>query len=508
MLASEIAQANGGSMNQDIRHFLALITAKGINVPFLFINTALLGRILGPNGFGQWSMIVAAATLMHTVLINWTHASTLRFGCEEWVNFHSLRRTWSARFPLVLGGFLIGIVLLVMQPADWLFRLFSVEKNLWLVVLVYSIGLWLTEEARATLQATSQLNRQAALNIAVTCLSTLFLVLIMVTDSHGTLLWIIIGLSAISIIIWGGAWIKTLGRAIIQPHRSTSKEIMRHISFGWALIPTFIVGYISGWGDHVILQMYRSSSELGLFSVSYQIMLGVIALNGTITTVLLPRLIARNMESDETSRNYLVNIVPTIFSLFSLVLMAIIAILPPVFLLLMGESYRNSVPILLILCVTIPTSILSSLYSVLFNLQQRLDRAFIYLLFMTAIDLGISLNLSPIMGGTGAAVATIVSLAVGQLLYVSDQHYHLKVPIGTVISLLTITLLSGLLLLAAGPHLWPRVLCFAASAALLVFLFRQMKTIDPELLRRLFSGRLIPVGILLNRVLVAGQSNR
>lgn len=495
-------------MNQDTRHFLTLTAGKVINVPLLMINTALLGRILGPDGFGQWSMIVAAATLMHTVLINWTHASTRRFGCEEWVKARSLRRTWSARLPLVLVGFAAAVALLVLQPADWLFRLFSVGKNLWLVVLVYFIGLWLTEEARATLQATSQLTRQAILNITVTCISTLFLVSIMLKGKHGALLWIILGLSAISIIIWGSTWAKTLGRAIIQPQHSTSKEILQHVFFGWALIPSFIMGYIANWGDHIILQVYRSSSELGLFSVSYQVMLGVIALNGTITTVLLPRLIAKNMESDETARNYLVNIVPTIFSLFSLVLMAIIAILPPVFLLLMGESYRNSVPTLLILCVTIPTSILSSLYSVLFNLQQRLDRAFIYLLFMTAVDLGISLNLSPIMGGAGAAVATIVSLAVGQLLYVSDQHYHLKVPLRKVIALFTITFLSSILLLVAGPHLWPRILCFALSAAFLIFLFRQMKTIDPELLSRLFSGRLIQVGILLNRVLVAGQSNR
>lgn len=495
-------------MNQDTSHFLALTSAKGITVPFLIINTALLGRILGPDGFGQWSMLVAAATLMHTVLINWTHASTRRFGCEEWVRTRSLLQTWSARLPLVLGGFAAGIALLLLQPADWLTRLFSVEKNLWLVVLVYFIGLWLTEEARATLEATSQLTRQALLNIAVTCLSTLFLVLIMFRGNHGMLLWIILGLSSVSIILWGSAWAKTLGRAIIQPLHSSSKDIMRHISFGWTLIPVFIVGYLSDWGDHVILQMYRSSSEVGLFSVSYQVMLGIIALNGAISTVLLPRLIAKNIEYDKTSKHYLMNIMPTLFCLFSFVIMAITAILPQVFLLLMGETYRDSLPILIILCVTIPTTILSSLYTVLFNLQERLDRLFIYSLLITAVNLSFSIILIPTMGGAGAAVGTVVSYATGQLSYVLDQHHHLKVPSARIVSLFMLTILNGLLLLAAGPSLLPRVLCFAVSAAFLVFLFRKMKTVDPELLRRLFSGRLIPVGILLNRVLVAGQSNR
>jgi len=104
------------AIGRDLKSLLIFVVGKIVVVGFALVVTLLIGRMRGPEGLGQWSLILAAASFLHTTLINWTHVSTVRFGCEEWVATGSLHATLSARLPVLIVCPAVAGVLLVVQP--------------------------------------------------------------------------------------------------------------------------------------------------------------------------------------------------------------------------------------------------------------------------------------------------------------------------------------------------------------------------------------------------------
>src|SRR6185369_5059449 len=125
--------------------------------PIGLATTVLVGRLLGPEGLGQWTLIAAAGTLLHTTLINWTHPSTVRYGHEEWLRTRSLNRTLGMRLPLLISGLGCAVILVSLEPGRWLQRWFGVEPSAWWMVILFTLAVWLAAEAQATLQATERI---------------------------------------------------------------------------------------------------------------------------------------------------------------------------------------------------------------------------------------------------------------------------------------------------------------------------------------------------------------
>jgi len=470
----------------------------------LFLNSALIGRILGASGFGQWAMIIAAASIIHNVCFNWTYASGIRFGCEEWLKDGTISRTLAARLPLVIIGLLIALILLVLQPLNWLFVLFSIKGNLWWLVGAYSVGLWLMNELQTTLQASGQMNLLALLSPVITIFFTIFLLLIfLIPREVNTPEWIVAGQMAITFIICIGIWLRKQKKKLFYLRIPVYEDIKRHLRFGWPLLPSFLVGNIVMWGNYLILQAYHSSHEVGLFGAAYQIMLGIISLNGTLIIIVLPRLIAKNMESEDACINFFNNIVPTLFCLWALVTITIIAIIPSIFIVLFGKQFRDSQSILTLLAIAIPTSILPYMYDVLFNVQQRLYKEFIYSFISMLVSLTVSFGLIPSMGGMGAAIGTVTALLVAQLLVMRDQHNFMNTPLRRMGIMFLAVILVCAFQYIIGVNIWVRVIWSAVSIYFLIMLFRKLKIVNSNLLSTIFSGHLSGIGAFLNRILVA-----
>lgn len=490
-------------MNKYTRHFILFACARGISLLVLFLNSALIGRILGANGFGQWTMIVAASTMLHNVFFNWTYASGLRFGCEEWVKDGSLSRTWAARYPLLLIGLLITLLLLVLQPMNWLNSLFSLHADLWWLVLAFALSLWITFEMQTALQASGRMTL-LALFTPVTALFTLIFLssLIIFPSSVKTPVWVVSGQVTITFFVCAALLLQGQKKPLFRWRSPDAAEIKRHVRYGWPLLPTFLVGYVSMWGNYSILQAYHSSREVGLFGAAYQIMLGVISLNGILITIVLPRLIAKNTESRQATREYFINVVPTLFCLWALATIALIAVIPSVFILLFGSQFTESRPILLILFAVIPTSILPHVYTVLFNIQQRLSRELFYSFIGMLGCLIVSFCLIPVIGGRGAAAGVIAALLISQVYTMWDQHRFMKVPLRRMGILYSATLSLSVLQCAAGGNILARLVWSGVSICVLILLFRKLRTVNPDLLNIVFSGRLSRIGGFLKKVLV------
>lgn len=488
---------------RNLQLFVLFATGKALATLLGVVVAALVGRLLGPRGLGEWTLIVAAGTLLHTALVNWTHASTVRFGREEWVRDRNLSRTLHARFPLVACGVAAAVLLLSLQPAHWLQWWFAVDSSNWWLVALCALSVWLAAEAQATMQASDQFLRQAILAPTVVALAVLGL-LGLLWFGHRSLQAAIIVMTVLPIIGWGGAWLQTVWRSRTRVNQVVLADVAQHLRYGWPMLPGFALGYVSAWGDQVLLSRWSSVTQVGLFGLSYQFLIAVMSANGVLTTFLLPWLIRREVERPGAMRDYVAEIVPTVYALWMVGTVWVVAILPAMVVALTGRGFDDSRGVLLILLVAVPSSVVMSLYTLLFDIQRRLGRIVLYLIPATIANFAVCLLLMPTYGAAAAAIGTALSFIVGQAFYIWDQHRHLAVPARRVWGLWAFGMVLGLAQAVVGPGTTVRIAWAIIATVTVSVIARSAACVDRSLVTRLFGGRFRPLAALINRVLVAG----
>ena len=483
-------------MDRGLGQFITLGASKVISAALAILTTLLVGRLLGPVAFGRWILIAAAGTLLHTALVNWTHGATVRFGREEWAQSGSLNRTLGARLPVLATAVVLTLVVVGLQPANWGERWFALEAaERWLLAVV-ALSAWLSAEAQATLQASDRITWQAVVAPVVAGASVLAVLVLFRLDFR-SLTATALALTAPVIVGWGSTWVVSIIRSNTSIAELSAHDLPRHLRYGAPLIPTLILGYASDWGDHLLLTRFSTMAQVGLFALSYQLFVAAMAANGVLVTLLLPRLVAQEIIAPGAMRAYLTFEVPTLYALWMLATVWLVAILPIAVGPALGSAFDASVPVLLVLLVAIPSSVVTSFYTVLFNMQERMGRVLGYIFLMTATNVVLSALLIPRLGAIGAAAGTAVSYVLGQALYIRDQHRQLQVPADAVWTMSAAGIILGVSQLAVGPGAVGRIAWAVVATAVLMMVMRRLRCVDAGVVARLFAGRLSVVGELI-----------
>lgn len=485
-------------MDRDVRTFLLLASGKVFVAVAALLLSLLVGQALGPAAFGQWALVIAAATLLHTALINWTHGATVRFGRAEWTERATLAASISARLPLLAASLLAAALLIFIQPLDWLSRLFGAGAAPALVA-IYAAGLWITAEAQATLQAIGRLDRQAVLAPIVAACS-IAAVVILEWSRALDVPSAVIAVASVGIVIWGASWVLSLRQARVRLTVPQVSDVRRQARYAAPLWGAFVIGYLSDWGDHLLLAGYMSVEIVGQFALAYQVFAFSLAAPGVIATVVLPRLIALDTSSREGAKRYVRQVIPVLFVFWVIAASFGVAVLPAAAEWVAGESFTAALAVLIVLCAVVPTAIVTSLYGVLFSLQERTMRQMAYGMIMTAVNLGLSLILIPRYGAVGAALGTAASYIVAQALYMRDQHQYDVAP--GMVPIWGAVLAFGVAQTAIVTL--PARLAWAAVASVTtIWIARRASAVDGPMLNRLLSGLWTPLRSGLYRLMVA-----
>lgn len=485
-----------------VTDLITLALSKSINMPLLLLENILLARTLGPAGFGQWSLLLGAATLLHTLFINWTYGITIRFGCEEWIQDQSLGKTLSNRLPLLGIGLLLILFLLMIEPFAWLHTLYAINGSTKILALLMVITLWFTFESQSILQAMGHFTKRAILMPLINIFSITTLLALSIIFKINDFFIVVTAITLLKLFAWGAICFQDVLRSHANLCFPSSTQIIESLQYGWPVIPSMALGYFSQWGNHVLLSWYLTFEDVGIWSAAYQLMLGIISLNGIFVTLLLPWLIARNKLSKHTPQHYLINVIPAILSFWLLLIIVIITFFPILFSLMMGSQFKGNDSTLLIIIFAIITSVFSSAYGILFNLQNRLSRSLIYSFIMIISNFSLSFILIPKIGITGAAIATSFSYVICHSLYIIDQHQFLKVSAYKVTILFVAALIIGCLQFFAGTDIWMRSYVGLGSLALLIVIIRKIDSVQSRYIEQFFSGRFIPISSLLQTVLI------
>lgn len=275
----------------------------------------------------------------------------------------------------------------------------------------------------------------------------------------------------------------------------------RIATYGGPVALGALMGYLSDWGDHFLLQYFHGAEQVGFFQAGYQAILALMALAAPVSVVFLPKLVDQMRHDPQTEADYIRRVVPIVVIFWLMMIFPCIAIIPWIFSAVFGDNFQVAQPALLILCIAVPGSIFTYLYTVLFNIQGRSGWPALYIGAMSATNFAVSFALVPSMGGLGAAAGTAISYLLVQSLYMLDQHRQLSVNAFVPGVLFVLACAFGVVQWIIGDQIVWRLLWTFACMGLLLLLARKFRIAEFDVVSRLLPQRFALIARALDRIL-------
>jgi O-antigen/teichoic acid export membrane protein len=411
---------------------IGVFIARAVRAPLWLLVSALLARVLSPEGLGTWAMILAAAMLGNQVLLLWTQAITQKFGREEFLEDGALNRTWSYRWPWIILGFFVSGVLVILLPFDWHLKYYGLDNyQRWLIIPVI-IGLWMMGEVQGLQQVRE---RYSSLAWAPVVADMCFLLLISFLFLFGHYFHnldqntILLAVSCTSLIVWMGLLRREL-HGMRCTWTSLDITMMRKATlFALPLIPGFVIGYLAEWCDYFLIGHFYNSQTVGLFHPAYQYMLIMVGMPAAFTAVLLPQIAAIKDSGKKSQLIFLANrLSPQLLVIWGLLAFFAISILPLIFGFMVGENYAESNKILRVLLISVPGAVVVHIYGLAYFMQGRLYVSNILLYGIKLIaNFLISFSLLPHFGVLGSAIGSSISYLILQWIFLYEQHRYINI---------------------------------------------------------------------------------
>lgn len=410
-----------GFMSVAMGNYAAIVLSLGVNV--------VLARVLGTQQFGRLALLIMASQVLAFFVANWTLTGLVHFGAQEFAARGTVAETFWARIWLLLPWLGVGLVVVSLFNG-WLAQYLNVPGwGVWSVfghfVLVSAFS-----TASAILQATNRMARYGAalfLDKALTLAILLVLPIVLPLDALRAL--ICIALSALTVSAW---MLWSAGRSAFAPIQLTRRQYVALWRFSLPLIATTWLGLFgTQWIDYVMIKNYLSLSELGQYSLSYQIAGVVQQVTIIASTLLLPRysIMVGTGQSDEL-RQIMGRIVPYWllgFSAFLGIFLASVGVVIPI---VFGREFTGSVPPLALLIVATVALVIFNTFTPLLTAHGATWAITGICLLSASVNLGMNLALIPRFGIIGAAAATVVAYAVSGGLVLIVVQARLRVQVG------------------------------------------------------------------------------
>ncbi len=331
-------------------NYATLVVSQIAVALFSFASVTLCTRTLGAEGYGGIVAIIAASSVAQ-IFVNWTCVGLARFGVEEFVESGNISKSFWARTIIFLPNTLLFLAFsLLWFPllANWL-KL--PNEAFWLVILHFVISATWLHVQHAFQGAKLPRLQGSFLAIERVLIFSILVVLLL----SGNLTWF----SAVCAYIFPPVLMTIIGlwqiRNLVSWKFDFDKETMRKmLKFSVPLIPFSLIGYFStSYLDAIFISQYLSKTELGIYSVAYQISGILMQFPVLAGSLLMPLFVTlQGNKQDEIIKKYIADVLPLITLFWSLacVLVAIFGefFIPIIF----GNAVGKSSEILWILAIS------------------------------------------------------------------------------------------------------------------------------------------------------------
>ena len=166
-----------------------------------------------------------------------------------------------------------------------------------------------------------------------------------------------------------------------------------------------------GWLDTFVLGIYETDENIGIYNVALKVAaLTSFALQG-INSILAPKLAKTFASGEKQVFDKLIQFATTINFYITLVIVIVLIVFRQTILGLFGEEFLVGGLILVVLCIGQLVNSLSGSVGVILQMTGHQKVYQNIVLIALALNLILNFTLTPVYGGMGAAIATVVSIA-------------------------------------------------------------------------------------------------
>jgi O-antigen/teichoic acid export membrane protein len=407
-------QSASWDLRNAFRNYSTLVISQIVSAFFSFASVWLITHYIGTEGYGGVVAVIAASQ-MAQIFVNWTCVALARYGVEEFVESGKITRSFWARTFILLPNtiiFLIFSFLWLPILSNWL----KLPPDAGWYVLTHFVVLAVWLHVQHALQG-AKLPRLQGFLITLERVLIFLLLLILAVSGKITYLWAI-GVYIVSplIMIFIGIFqLRGLVSWRLQVDQIWLKKILK---FSIPLIPFSFIGYFStSYLDAIFISQYLSISDLGIYSIAYQIN-GILMQFPTVAgTLLLPFFVSLQSDKDAGKIHlYMRNVLPllTFFGGLGIIITAYAAkLIIPLF---FGQD-SNQVVIIFWVLVSSSAFAFPGLigYVPYFNSFSATYIATINAIVASVINLSANYFLIPRYGLKGCAWATVFAYGISFL---------------------------------------------------------------------------------------------
>jgi O-antigen/teichoic acid export membrane protein len=446
---------------------------------------AVFTRLFGPEAYGQYSLVLVAASITTTLLAGWIQQSVLRYlprfkAAGELPQFMERFAGVLVMTTMVtLGIFLLLFPFLRDVLANYR-RFYFPGVALILTGIIFQV---LTSTFQADLRSGSYAKYKIAFAIGRLALALAFVFLVS-RDIIG-----LIFAMALSYLILIGFMKRELGlwEALKGVHRSFDVGFLkRFASYGFPMIGYMMGAQILSISDRFVIGAFKGASEVGIYSANYSIVsMGIGLLTGPLLMAAHPLLISAWERGSGSSvpglistfvRYYLIIIVPVVFFVgaFSREFVHIF----------LGEEYREGFTIIPFVLAGYMIWGLSMYGQKGFELFEKTKMMLALVAVCAACNIILNLIFVPKYGYHAAAVTTFVSYSIYPVMVyrASASFLRWRFPWKACGKILASSLIATVILLVARKYflasLHPAAvitLCGAVGLILFLLLMKLMK---------------------------------
>jgi O-antigen/teichoic acid export membrane protein len=466
LVGQQAASERSGSATL-LKHSALYLFARGLPGLVAFLSIAIYTRLLSPEAYGQYVLVVATVGLCNSIVFCWLRMGLLRFLPAHLERPQALLSTLvTAYWWLVLGtGGLAVMVFLIFPEAPW-------KEFVPLGVLLLWAQAWFElnlELVRSRLAALRYL--LISLVKAVLALGLGALLIFLGLAAYGPLLGLAVGMVFSALALTRGEWNGVrLG--------TTDPQLLRSLlGYGLPLTATFALAFVIDSSDRLLIGWRLGADAAGLYAAGYDLAQGIMRL--LMITVYLASypIIVHALEQEglhscqqQLQRNLLLLLAVALPAATGLAVLApniARTLLPPAF----QEMASQVIPWI---ALAVLFSGVKSYYLDLSFYLGRYTLGQMWIALATAIvNVAFTLWWIPKMGPIGAVYATLVAYFVAFVLSMIVGHnvFPLPFPYKDTLKILVASGVMGLLLWLIPQHRMLYVLVLQTVGAAMIYIF-------------------------------------
>ena len=242
-----------------VRHILVYALGRGVPGLVNILAVMIYTRILSPEGYGLYGLIIASVGFGNSVVFEWLRISLLRF--------YPASGQPNRLLSVVLGLFLLTSTLMLICMLSSLYFVANLESGVATISLLlllargwYELNLTL---ARSQLAPTIYGLMTLFRSVATLAIGYLLVVLVGL-NAYGPILGMIFGMIGASIIFMGKQW-------HLRPNLSHCDMIRRLIEYGVPLSLNFTLGFVISMSDRFLISWMINVKSAGVYAANYDL---------------------------------------------------------------------------------------------------------------------------------------------------------------------------------------------------------------------------------------------